>query len=321
MIGLISKTQDPAYNLATEELLLKHKSEDYLFLYVDSPSIIVGKHQNTYSEINFSNVHNSKIPVFRRLSGGGTVYHDKGNLNFCFITSGKPGKLIDFEGFTKHVIAALKNMNVNAYFGGRNDLLINGKKISGNASHVFKNRVMHHGTLLFSSDLTLLGNTLKTDPTKYQDKAVKSVRSVVTNISDYTNSDLSFNQFKSEVFHQIISNDVNEYELNKNDIESIQSLIETKYSLWEWNYGYSPDYTFSKRFKIDRLILNIAFKVHKGVISEVKINASQSADLVKKIFLKLENEQHEYKSILNRLGDDLNSHFNVNPDEIIIQLF
>jgi len=145
MLGIISPEKDPAFNLATEEYLLKELKDDIFYLYVNEPCIVVGKHQNTLAEIDYDYILKNNIPVYRRLSGGGTVYHDTGNLNFCFITNEKEGSLIDFDKHSTPIVKALENMRLKVTVGKRHDLSINGKKITGTASHVFRQRAMHHG--------------------------------------------------------------------------------------------------------------------------------------------------------------------------------
>ena len=186
MLIIQNSTTDPYFNIAVEEYLLKNFTDDCFILYQNKPSIIIGKHQNTLAEINYQYVKENNIAVVRRLSGGGTVYHDLGNLNFSFIkNSGNDKNLVDFKMYTTPIIEVLKQLGVNAEFGGHNDIQVNGFKISGNAEHIFKKRVLHHGTLLFSSDLSILNNAIKAPENRYSDKAVKSVRAVVANIKDF----------------------------------------------------------------------------------------------------------------------------------------
>ena len=151
---------DPYFNIASEEYLLKNFDDEIIMLYINEPSVIVGKHQNTLAEINYTLAKQKGLSVIRRLSGGGSVFHDLGNLNFTFIKNGTPGKLVDFKGYTQPIVDALNEIGVNAEFGGHNSLLIGGKKFSGNAEHIYKNRVMHHGTILFSTNLENLAEVL-----------------------------------------------------------------------------------------------------------------------------------------------------------------
>ncbi|PKP36179.1 MAG: lipoate--protein ligase, partial [Bacteroidetes bacterium HGW-Bacteroidetes-15] len=176
MLCIYHRNSNPYFNIASEEHLLKRFTDDIFMLYINSPSVIVGKHQNTMAEVDYHFALENDIKIVRRLSGGGAVYHDHGNLNFCFIRNGKEGALVDFKGFTKPIIEILGKLGVEAKFEGHNSLTINGLKFSGNAEHIFKQRVMHHGTLLFSSDLQALANVLYVSIDKYSDRAVKSVR-------------------------------------------------------------------------------------------------------------------------------------------------
>lgn len=307
MIGLFSTTTRPEYNLATEEYLLKNLTEDVFFLYVNDPSIIVGKHQNTLAEINYNFVNDSKIKVHRRLSGGGTVYHDSGNLNFCFIHSGEKGKLVDFAKHTQPIINALNKLNIPAVLGKRHDILIEGKKVSGNASHVYKNRVMHHGTLLFNSKLDVLNKALKTNPRIFKDKAVRSVRSEVTNISEYLEDIMSFHDFSKYIFKHLLSHfpESVEYQLDLNAQNKIDELIKEKYSLWQWNYGYSPTYEVKKRIKTKSNIrIESRIKVEKGIIREIilKSNNNTYDVILEKIRMSTLNLQHDEYYLNNRIN-------------------
>ena len=319
--GIISRSDYPAINLATEEYLLKRRHENIFFLYADKPSIICGKHQNTLAETNFQVTQNLSLEVYRRLSGGGTVYHDEGNLNFCFISNESNQQMIDFKRYSMPILEVLNLMGVNATFGGRNDFLIEGKKISGNACHVFKNRVMHHGTLLFDSNLANLGNSLKTDPTKYTDKAVKSVRSVVTNISDHLTSPISFNEFKSAIFQHITKG--KQMELTDEENHEIKLLADTKYSTWEWNYGYSPEYKFKKRlsFPSTGLIVQIEFGVQKGTITSMSVLANKETEQITTLFQRLVGQTHRLETIIALTGHELEKLTNQAAKDVALLLF
>ena len=197
---IIDNNSDNAYfNIASEEYLLKNKKEDFFMLYINPPSIIIGKNQNTLSEINTEYVDENNIAVVRRLSGGGAVYHCHGNLNFSFIINDKEESFMDFKKFTQPIISILGNMGVEAQLSGRNDILIDDKKISGNAQFKSRGRMIHHGTLLFSSDLSKLEKSLKANPLKFKDKATKSVKSRVANICDYLENPIDIHEFKKLV--------------------------------------------------------------------------------------------------------------------------
>jgi len=251
MLIIKRHTTDPYFNLATEEYVLKNFDDESFMLWRNGPSIIVGKHQNTLAEINLDFVNENKIKVVRRLSGGGAVFHDLGNINFTFISHGEPGTLVDFRKFTQPIIDVIQKLGIEAKFEGRNDLTIEGRKFSGNAEHVFKNRVLHHGTLLFSSVMSDLTGALKVDPSKFTDKAVKSVRSRVTNISEHLREPMEIEDFMEQVRLHVneIYPDAKTIELTSEDHSSIQRMVDEKYSTWEWNFGYSPSYNFKKQLK------------------------------------------------------------------------
>ncbi len=324
MLIILSQTNNPFHNIATEEYLLKNFKEDVFFLYINSKSIIVGKHQNTLAEINYSFVNENNIPVIRRLSGGGTVFHDPGNINFCFITSGEKGELVNFKKHTTPIVNFLNSLDVNASHGGRNDILIEGCKISGNACHVYKSRVMHHGTLLFNSKLKSLTNALKNDPLKFTDKAVKSVRSKVTNIHDHLTGKIEVNEFVNQLNQYIINNyNCTSYTLNNEDNNKIDILVKEKFTTWDWNYGYSPKYDLKKRIKsISGKRFEIIFHVQKGKISEVKIksNSSEKENLIE-LQASLNTCLHHYEDIKNKTNDVFKKLQELKQEELLDALF
>lgn len=305
MIGLLSITTDPAFNLATEEYLLKHRKDNIFYLYSNEPSIITGKHQNTLAEIDYNYILKHHIPVFRRLSGGGTVYHDPGNLNFCFITNEEKGNLVNFEKHAIPIVKALERSGLKIEVGERHDLSINHEKISGNASHVFKNRSMHHGTLLFSSDLSVLNKCLNADPEKYTDKAVKSVRSKVTNISDHLDEPMSFDEFKNYIFNFLMEwfPDAEKYKLSDDEKKFIEKLKKEKYDTWEWNYGYSPFYELKKTTAFENLKIISEIKVEKGLIKSASFKSSDPAHqkILDELGNMLKGIQHNKTTIQNFL--------------------
>jgi len=269
---IINRPQtDPYFNLAAEEYLLKKIDEDCFMLWINQPSVVVGKHQNTFAEINPEFIKKNKIPVIRRISGGGTVFHDPGNLNFSFIKEGETGKLVDFKRFTQPIIDYLNKSGIPAKFEGKNDIRVNGLKISGNAEHVYKNKVLHHGTLLFSSELSHLNKSIKGPEDNFEDKAVKSVRSVVINISDLLDEPVTIEKFKEALLEFITEREPNSriQELSESDIRAINLLAETRYKTWNWNFGYSPKTIFHKGFSFENQDYDIRIKIENGKISNV----------------------------------------------------
>lgn len=319
---LINNTNTNAYfNLAMEEYFLKNTNEDIFLLWQNENSIIVGKNQNTLSEINYDYVKENNIKVVRRLSGGGAVFHDLGNINFTFISC-NDNSFSDFKKFTMPIVEALKELNVHAEFSGRNDLLIDGQKFSGNAQYNYKNKVMHHGTLLFSSEINDLSNALKVKPSKFQGKSVKSVKSRVTNISSHLDKEMTVLEFKDYLMDFINKRDDNShfYELNDKDVESINKLVEEKYSTWEWNFGYSPKYSLNNELKYPGGNVEFSLDVHDGLIKDIKFFGDFfGKEDISFIEDKLRNVKHNEYSIKSALEDvDINNYFlNCNIDILI----
>jgi len=251
-------------------------------LWQNSPSVVVGKHQNAFAEINLPFLATENIPVIRRISGGGTVFHDEGNLNYSLIKNEKNReRMIDFKKFSHPVIEFLKTLNLEAETEGKNNLVIGSKKISGNAAHVHKNRVMHHGTLLFSSKLDILDKTIKPPEVRISDKAVQSVRATVGNISDFLEQKIDIKIFKELLFeflcefHSVLE----VVDLTKKQKKEIADLATEKYKTWDWNFGYSPG--FSIKNSIEGLKAEIHVK--NGVIQNIHLSEN---DLIPDILLQ-----------------------------------
>ena len=274
MLCIKPTSLDPYFNIAAEEYFLKKCDQDVFMLWRNSPSIIVGKHQNTLGEINHPYVRAKDIKVVRRLSGGGTVFHDLGNVNFTFIRAGEQSKLVDFKKFTQPIVDALQQMGACAYHSGRNDLLIDGFKISGNAEHVYKDKVLHHGTLLFSSDISNLNEAIKVELECYDDKSVKSFRSKVTNIAAYVAEQMSVETFLDRVFDYVCHGlgGAELYTPTQEDNEQIHELVQTKYGTWEWNYAYSPAYALKRKSCKGSVTTHWNMEVQKGCIKTIKIS-------------------------------------------------
>ncbi len=273
MLCIQSNYHDPHFNLASEEYLLKSFTADLFLLYRNTPAIVVGKHQNTLAELNLSYVLENGITVARRISGGGTVYHDLGNLNFAFITTGQEGKLVDYRKYTRPIINAMKSMGLPVALGPRNELLLNRLKISGTASHVHKQRVLHHGTLLFSSRMDRLSMALKNSPTRFHDRAVKSIPSAVTNISDHLKGEMKVSDFENRIMEYVLDSTVDStgYSYSKKDLADIESLVQRKFGTWEWNFGYSPRYEFRKTLPCSSGTIHLQMHVERGVIRGVSL--------------------------------------------------
>ncbi|TJY44516.1 lipoate--protein ligase [Cohnella pontilimi] len=265
---------DPALNLALEEYALRNLpgGDDYLLFYINEPSIIIGKNQNTAEEVNESYVRERGIHVVRRLSGGGAVYHDLGNLNFSFITRDDGKSFHNFRKFTEPVVAALRKLGVEAELTGRNDLQVGERKISGNAQFSSKGRMFSHGTLLFDSEVDSIVSALNVNPAKFESKATKSVRSRVANISEFLQQPLTMEQFRQAILESIFGGtDIPRYELTEADWDAVRRLADERYRNWDWNYGRSPAFNVRQTKRLSAGTYDVRLNVIDGVIREAAI--------------------------------------------------
>ena len=306
MICINLKNTDPFFCLATEEYLLKNFDDDIFMLWQSDKTVVVGKHQNALGEVNYRYVRENDITVARRISGGGTVYHDAGNVNFAFIKNVKSPAEISFKQFTEPVVEALAQLGIEATTSGRNDLLIKGLKISGNAEHIFKNRVLHHGTLLFNSDLENLGNSIKVIPGKYTSKAVQSNRSKVANIAPFLKKDLDIEEFIDFLIGvQLKKEGAESYTISADEEKAINKLVDEKFTTWEWRWGYSPKYTFTNKVEIDGRTLEIFLKIKKGRIVNANLHGNYFVEpYATELSALLLGKSHFYEDIRHLLGTD-----------------
>ena len=261
---------DAYFNIASEEYLLKHTDGYYIYLWMNSPAVIVGVNQNAIEEVNLSYTEKNQIKVVRRLTGGGAVYHDEGNLCYTIIAP-YDSEVDNYKAFTAPVIEYLNELGVNAEFSGRNDITVDGKKISGNAQTVYKNRIMHHGTLLFNTDVSVLAGALNPSKLKIESKGIKSVRARVVNVYECLKNKMTISEFKNGLKEKFL-NVCNEYSFSDEDLFKINQLVAEKYSRYEWNIGSSPkgkNY-FEKKFPFG--IIQISFDTEKGRMENVTVS-------------------------------------------------
>jgi len=327
MIYIINNSHDPYFNLASEEYIMNtfQGDEKYLMLWQNQPSIIIGKHQNTIEEINSEFVQANNIAVVRRLSGGGAVYHDLGNLNFTFIVKASDNSLdFDFKKFTEPVITALKQIGIPAEFNSRNDLSIEGKKFSGNAQYIKKGKCLHHGTLLFNTNLNHLEIALRVSIDKIESKGIKSIRSRVTNIYPYLKKPCSIEEFKNLLYNQfcLVDERIQSISFTENDRHQIEALAQNKYRTWEWNYGESPFFTVKKSQRFEFGKIEAWLDVKQGIIRQCKFYGDFFGREDK---VRIENvlvgSRYERNDIVLRLRDiQIGSYFYGLSTEQLIQL-
>lgn len=304
MYNVINSGTDPFYNLALEEYIFNQLNTDAMIIWRNAPSIIIGKHQNVYEEINLQFVKEKRLPVIRRLSGGGAVYHDPGNINFTFVSNGRPGKLVDFKKYLNPIYSFLTEQGIDVHISKRNDLFINDSKISGNAEHIFKNRVLHHGTILFNADLKALSRSLKSNYSKYKSHSIKSVRSKVGNITSMYDTNKSSEEFVQQIIASLkkklgIKRD---YILTENDNSRIRELIREKYKNDEWNFDYGPAYSFSHKIEIEQFSFSLQFQVKKGNVSEVEIrDINKESPLFSILPNCLEGNKHRFDPLYRQI--------------------
>ena len=271
MYFIEGQSHDPAYNLALEEYLYRSVNEGhpgYFLLWQNAPSIIVGRFQNTAQEVNRPFVEERGIHVVRRISGGGAVYHDLGNVNYSFIVPNDEGTPFDFARHARPVIDALAKLGVEAESGGRNDLLIDGRKFSGSAQHMDRRRLLHHGTLLFDSDLTILEQALNVDEEKFTSKGFKSVRSRVTNILPMLPEPISVEEFIDALRGALSGTETSS--LDEAQLSEIRGLRDEKYATWEWNWGASPEFTERKVHRFPWGKVEALLNIKEGVIRQAR---------------------------------------------------
>lgn len=312
---IVSKTNDTHFNMAMEEYCFKRLTdeEEIFFLWINQPSIIIGKHQNAIEEINAEYVREHNICVARRVSGGGAVYHDLGNLNYTIISSKVGGEAFDFKTFSKPVINTLEKLGVKAEFSGRNDIQIDGKKISGNAQAYFNGRMMHHGCILFDVDLSVLSKALKVSKDKIESKGIKSVRSRVTNILSELPEKISIQKFMEMILDEMKeeNRDFSEYIFTQKQLEEIKRARETKQATWEWVYGKSPEYNIKRDTKYPAGKITVYADVENSLIKNIKIYGDffgvNDVDDIERLLL---GKKYTYQDVLSAIKTvDISKYF------------
>ena len=322
---LETHSQNPYYNLAFEEFVLTHRLEgEYLLLWQNDNTIVVGQNQNTEAEINRAFVEKHHINVVRRSTGGGAVYHDLGNLNYSFITDAGELQELAMQRFTAPVVEALKGLGLNAEASGRNDILAEGRKVSGTAQRVSHGRILHHGTLLFDSDPDMVAGALNVDPEKFRSKGRKSVRSRIGNIRSFLKQDMTLQDFWAHLRVSLGKTDVAPEQLTAEELAQVQRLKEEKYDTWEWTYGRSPRYNYTGKRRWSGGNLEVYAEIHEGKAEQIRFYgdfmAAASMDAVTAALTGCQFRPEAFGKVLD--GFDLPVYFGgVTKDEILQTIF
>ena len=267
MIIIQNKSTDPYFNLAAEQYLIDNCDEDVFMLWRNEKTVVIGNNQNAYAEVDREYADTHGITVSRRLTGGGAVFHDLGNVNFSFIIP-SDGKGIDFKRYTAPIIETLKKMGLSAELSGRNDILIDGKKVSGNAQCVRNGKVLHHGTLLYSADLSKVAGVLRVDPAKLQSKGIKSVQSRVANIKELMDTDMDVLDFMTAIEADF---EGTKRGFTDTELSEITKLRDEKFATWDWIWGRSKAYTLTVRERYPYGSVEASVNTDHGIIKEVKL--------------------------------------------------
>lgn len=317
---------DPRHNLAIEEFLLRKEEfeQPLLLFYINEPSVIIGRNQNTVEEIDQTYIDDNNVHVVRRLSGGGAVYHDLGNLNYSFITNGREN-LHKFAAFLEPVVRTLQEMGVPAEMGGNSDILVDGKKVSGNAQYSTPSRMFSHGTLLFDTSTEAMLKALNPKQMKIESKAVQSVRSFVTNIREWLPTELTIEQFKQQLLEGLTQTElIPQYYLTKGDWILIEEIKAQRYGNWNWNVGRSPRFNVQKSGEIPFGKLDVRIDVENGRIQNIKLYGNFfGKDPAEILETKLVSARYDRSSIQAALHETDTSQYisGVSTDDFIDILF
>lgn len=306
MLFVAHNNNDPRTNLALEEFLLRHiPMAEMLFLfYINQPAVIIGRNQNAFEEVDLDYLAANDIQLVRRLSGGGTVYHDLGNLNFSFISPDR-NDLHNFAKFTAPIVAVLGQLGIKAELRSRSSLFVGDGKISGNAQYVSRGRVLSHGTLLFDADLAMLNRAVRPRPLAIKSKAVQSVRANVVNICDLLPRPMALAQFQQTILGHLFGETIPTYELTAADWARIEQMRAERYESWDWNIGHSPKFTVrqSRQWPAGRMTVQIA--VDKGCIQQAQIEADfAGADQASRLEARLAGLRFERQALAAALQED-----------------
>lgn len=325
MYYIVSDRVDPAYNMAFEEFIAKELEGSYFVLWQNQPTIVLGRHQNIYQEINLPYVIENDIKIIRRNSGGGCVYHDLGNVNYGFVQDQSSSD--SFHFFMQPIIDFLKEYNIAAQISGRNDIQIDEQKISGNAQYFFKNRIVHHGTLLFDSDLSVLSKCLNVNKKKLEAKGITSVKSRVTNlITFFNNNDINSSKAFIDALLKFIdkNNAIEKYTLNEDQIKEIEKLAQDKYRNDTWLYNKLDDASFTNDYRNNFGLIEVRVTIEDKLIKDINFFGDYfSKKEISEVIEKLKNIPYTKQAINDALSNfEISDYFiGFSQEEILNVIF
>jgi lipoate-protein ligase A len=306
MLFIENNNRDPYQNHGLEEWLMDEMNEDCFMLWHNEKAILLGRNQNYYNEINIAYAKEHNIKIVRRITGGGTVFTDEGNLMFTFISCEGKKDFTDFKKFTKPILNALQRLGVPAVFSGRNDLTIDGKKISGNAQCRYKDKVLHHGTLMFDANTEELAQALNVKEIKLKGKGVSSVKSHVANISNYLNEKMSIEQFRQCLLQMIMEevDDAIEFKLSEMQWQEVRERTYKKHGTKEWIYGFQPNFKFHKETKFLGGIVEVFLDIRRNKVADIKIYGDFFSDGdINEIEDEMRGVEYEEQAVRNVLNN------------------
>ena len=312
---------DPCYNLAVEQVVLEQRRKgDWLLLWQNANTIVIGLNQNTAEEIDTTFVAAHGITVVRRMTGGGAVYHDLGNLNYSIITDVGKSEELSIARFTEPICRALAAMGVEAQTSGRNDILVDGKKVSGVAQRVSGSRILHHGTLLFDSNPTMIAGALRADPEKFRSKSVKSVSSRVGMLRDHLPEGTTLRMFWDGILRELVPEGMIREQLTEEELAKARTLAEEKYRSWDWTWGRSPAYEVRHHKRFPGGTLDVRMDVQHAIIADLvfygDFMATASLDALCDALRGVRPERSELEAVLARF--DASSLFGgITPEEVV----
>lgn len=322
MIYINSNSTSPYFNFALEEYLLTQKDldDDEIFLFWrTNPTIMVGRYQNTFSEINEKYVRENNVIVVRRNSGGGTIYTDMGAWQFTFIEKNYKEEGISFDKFTGPIVEALQKQDVDAHFNSRNDLLIGNRKFSGNAQYRKDNAILHHGSILFNTDIQAMVESITVAEDKIIAKGIKSVRERVINISEVMKDNITSENFRDIMLDSLLKNSTT-YTLTKEDIKSINKIQKEKFESWDWNYGKNPIFNISRYKRFNGGRVDFKLNVKKGIIKNCKIEGdfflSGEISILEESFIDWKYVREDISKLLDTL-DIENYFYKITKDDLL----